>query len=155
MNRRPLRPCKYYGCPNLTRDKSGYCGSHLYIQEEKERQRQKHYNAYSRDKKNQSFYNSKDWIKIRNHTLTLYNGIDIYTYYADEEIVIANTVHHVVELKEDWDKRLDIENLMPVSEGSHREIHQLYLEDREGTQKLLFDMLERYKKEFNIYPPTL
>ena len=29
MPHRPARPCRYRGCPNLTGDKSGYCGQHL------------------------------------------------------------------------------------------------------------------------------
>lgn len=28
MPNRPLRPCRHYGCPELTNDKSGYCEEH-------------------------------------------------------------------------------------------------------------------------------
>ena len=151
MNKKPLKPCKHYGCPNLTRET--YCEQHKYKAKQKESERQKYYDKnvrYKRDKKYADFYRSKEWENLRNYILSVHNGIDVYAYYVDKEIVIANTVHHIEELKENWNKRFDIYNLFPTSEGNHSRIHKLYLKDKKGTQKLLRELLERYRKEFGI-----
>lgn len=151
MNKKPFKPCRHYGCPNLTRET--YCEKHKHKEKEKESIRQKHYDMnvrYKRDKKYADFYRSKEWENLRNYILSVYNGIDVYAYYVDKEIVIANTVHHIEELKENWSKRFDIYNLFPISEGNHSRIHKLYLKDKKGTQKLLRELLERYRKEFGI-----
>lgn len=151
MNRRPLRPCKRVGCSNLTRE--GYCEEHQHVVREKESQRQRYYDKeirHKRDKKYSDFYNSREWEKFREDVLILYNGIDIYAYYIEKEIVLANTVHHIEELKDNWDKRLDVENMFPMSDGSHKKIHMLYKKDKEGTIRLLRGLLIRFRKEFNI-----
>ena len=45
MPERPFRPCKHIGCPNLTRDKSGYCDKH-----KEEQKRDYHKENLYRDK---------------------------------------------------------------------------------------------------------
>ena len=113
LNKRSLRQCKQVGCNELTREKSGYCTKHIHTVEEKKAERNKYYDKNIRNKKHADFYKSKGWIETRADVLTIYNGIDIYSYYVDNEVVLANTVHHIVELKEDWDIMLDIDNLFP------------------------------------------
>lgn len=79
-----------------------------------------------------------------------YSYIDLYCYYVENRIVHANTVHHVVELRDDWDKRLDVGNMFPCSIETHSKIHVMYKKDKEDTQKLLLELIERYKKEFGL-----
>lgn len=155
MAQRSLRPCKQRGCKNLTRDITGYCEEHIHIYEERKTQRNKHYDKrvrYNKDKRYTEFYHSKEWKSLREYLLKLYNGIDIYAYYVDNKIVVANTVHHIEEIKDNWDKRLDTYNLFPLSEGSHNKIHTLYKKDKLATQKLLRELLERFRKQFGISP---
>lgn len=157
MNQRPLRPCKKTGCPNLTRDKLGYCEEHKHISKEIKAKRDKYYNKHIRtkeDKRYTQFYNSIAWKKVRESALRIYHGIDIYDYYTNNKITLATTVHHIEELKDNWDKRADLNNLFPVSEANHNVIHALYKKDKLGTQELLKSMLERFREEFNI-PPYL
>ena len=150
MNKRALRPCKKAGCPNLTRER--YCEDHIQAAEEHKAIRNKYYDKYVREKKYTDFYNSDEWERVRENILVTYNGIDIYAYYIDKEIELASTVHHIVEVKDDWDKRLELINLFPTTESNHNKIHQLYKKDKEGTQKLLMQLLERFRKEYNIPP---
>jgi len=49
---------------------------------------------------------------------------------------------------------LDVYNLFPTTESNHNKIHAMYKEDKEGTQRLLLDMLDRYRREYSI-PPSL
>lgn len=155
MAQRSLRPCKQRGCKNLTRDITGYCLEHIHIYEERKAQRNKHYDKrirYNKDKKYTKFYHSKEWERLREDILKTYNGIDIYSYYIENKIVIANTVHHIEEIKDNWDKRLDVDNLFPLSDVTHNNIHSLYSKDKKETQRLLVELLERFIKQFGISP---
>ncbi|WP_257279271.1 hypothetical protein [Clostridium botulinum] len=155
MAQRSLRPCKQRWCNNLTRDITGYCEEHIHIYEERKTQRNKHYDKrvrHNKDKRYTAFYHGKEWGSLREYLLTLYNGIDIYAYYIDNKIVVANTIHHIEEIKDNWDKRLDVGNLFPLSDVTHNKIHALYKKDKKGTQALLRELLEKFRKQFGISP---
>lgn len=152
MNKRTVKQCKRIGCTELTRNKLGYCEEHIHIAKEKETRRNKYYDNNVRDKKYTDFYNSGEWDRARIDTLSNYNGIDLYAYYINKEIELANTIHHIIELKEDWDKRLDEDNLFPTSESNHNKIHNLYKKDKNGTQRLLRELMNRYRAEFGLSP---
>ncbi|EQC1536941.1 hypothetical protein [Clostridium botulinum] len=155
MAQRSLRPCKQRWCKNLTRDTTGYCEEHIHIAEERQQQRNKQYDRnirHNKDGKYTKFYHGKEWGSLREYLLTLYNGIDIYSYYIDNKIVVANTIHHIEEIKDNWDKRLDVDNLFPLSDVTHNKIHSLYSKDKKETQRLLVELLERFRKQFGISP---
>ena len=62
------------------------------------------------------------------------------------EIVLADTVHHITPLREDWSVRCSINNLMSLNHDTHSMIEMLYGKDREGTEKKLKKMLELYRE---------
>src|SRR5699024_8142209 len=84
------------------------------------------YDMYSRDRERAAFYNSIEWKRVRQHVLRKYKGLDLYAYFVDDEIEYADTVHHIIELKDDWSKRLTIANLFPLTSSNHIKIHRLY-----------------------------
>lgn len=51
MPARSNRPCKQQGCPNLTRDASGYCEEHIHLDSEQHTE----YKRYRTDKREQAF----------------------------------------------------------------------------------------------------
>lgn len=108
----------------------------------------KHYDKHSRDKKAKSFYNSVEWIKTRNLVLKKYHSLDIYDYYVNKKMTQANTVHHIEELSESWEKRLDIDNLMPLSSRNHNKLDYLYNTDKKAAQNMLRDLMKRFEAEF-------
>ena len=55
--------------------------------------------------------------------------------YSQGIISSVGAVHHIVELKEDWSKRIDTSNLICVCKEHHDTVHNLYLDPRE--KKLL------------------
>lgn len=110
--------------------------------------RHKEYKKYRQDNKEQCFYASSEWLRKKEDVKAFYSGIDIYSFYILHTIEEGQTVHHIVELKEDWSRRLDNENLIYLTEANHQLIHKLYKEDKEGIQKLLCSLIERYRKEF-------
>ena len=113
----------------------------------KRKEQYKMYDATKRDKKAASFYCSKEWLTLRPVIFSKTNYIDIYLYYTKGIISQADTIHHIVEIKEDWSRRLDITNLIPLTEKSHRTIHKLYNSNKASTQQLLFDLLIRWENE--------
>lgn len=101
-----------------------------------------------RDSRYKVFYNSMEWRGKRDYILTRYKYIDLYEYYINNRLVQANTIHHIIEVREDWEERLDDYNLIPVSSSTHDKIHDLYRTDRKGTQAMLRKLLELWSKEF-------
>ncbi|WP_302419271.1 HNH endonuclease [Blautia marasmi] len=60
-------------------------------------------------------------------------------------VLLADTVHHIVPLKDDWNKRSDISNLMSLNHDTHSMIEQMYKKDIVRTQSLLLKMLHGYR----------
>ncbi|NFM95395.1 HNH endonuclease, partial [Clostridium botulinum] len=61
-------------------------------------------------------------------------------------------IHHIIELKEDWGKRLDRDNLIPLSDKSHKIVHRAYdrsAKDKKQMQELLRELKGKYEKEFS------
>lgn len=100
-----------------------------------QRQQSRHvvYNNTRRDKRAAEFYISKQWQAIRPIMQAVYGYIDIYALYVFEELIPlkkSDPVHHIVELEDDWEQRLNPLNLLPVSHNTHNIITALYKEDK-------------------------
>ena len=100
------------------------------------------------DKKYDSFYKTMEWILQREVVMRKYVGLDIYDYFINNKTTYADMVHHIVEVKEDWDKRLDIDNLIPLSEKNHRKVTKIYkTKGKEKLMQQLYELKERWEKE--------
>lgn len=116
------------------------------------------YNKYRSnrpDKEYQAFYTSKEWKNKRDRIIAKFKHMDIYSYYKNNSIIEATLVHHINEIKEDYSKRLDDDNLIAVSSKSHSEIHGRMNEsskEKEIVIKELMEMVKRFEKEFGITP---
>lgn len=76
--------------------------------------------------------------------------IDLYAYYHDGKIIPATMVHHIVPISEDYTKRLDMDNLIPLSDKSHGIVHKAMKEGREEEMiRLLLGYKEKWKKKEN------
>jgi hypothetical protein len=94
-------------------------------------------------RKNAEFYSSTEWIKLRGNVLIKSAGLDLYDYFVNGKVTKAKTVHHIVELKDDYSKGLDILNLIPLSSSNHSKIHRMYFRNKVKAQQMLFDVLEK------------
>lgn len=111
--------------------------------------RHQEYNLYRRDQRKAGFYISREWRLTRDAALRMYDHLDIYALIVQRRIVTADMVHHIVEIEEDWDRRLDMSNLLPLSNGNHGIISALYAKDertKRETQQLLFRLIAAYKE---------
>jgi 5-methylcytosine-specific restriction endonuclease McrA len=109
------------------------------------KQRHKEYDRYARDKKLKVFYDSVAWIQKRRYVLDRDNGIDVYVFMKTGEVILADTVHHIVPLKDDWSRRLDEENLMSLNHDTHSLIESKYKENKDGMIEELEQMLRDFR----------
>lgn len=145
--------CSYSGCNVLVDYGTKYCDKH----KTKDRDRYKDYRKSrlrdEEEKARQEFYNSVEWKNIRDLAIRKYFGIDILEYYKTGQIIMGYTVHHIVELKDDWNKRLDINNLIYLSQENHVKIHKLMERSKEDKYKVVEMLLQvkaRFEREFGL-----
>ncbi len=110
------------------------------------KERHKEYDRYSRDRKSRQYYHSKEWMMVREAVLDMDGGIDVYLYMKEGKTVFADTVHHIVPLKDDWNKRNDMDNLISLSSDTHSLIEQMYQKNKNEMERELQEMLKVYRK---------
>jgi 5-methylcytosine-specific restriction protein A len=111
-----LKQCKK--CTTLTRNSSGYCDEH----ELGKYDNRKQYD-HNRDKQSVKFYNSSAWIKARSMALARDHGL-CQCCLRVGVVTTADVVHHVKEIKQDYSKRLVLDNLMSLCNICHNKIHK-------------------------------
>lgn len=105
------------------------------------------------DDKEQCFYASLSWRRLREYILSKYKGICIYCLFEYDKLTECKDVHHIVTLKEDWDKRLDVDNLVCLCRDCHLNIHHVYTQGEEAKknlQKKLLMYVKQFKDKYNI-----
>lgn len=124
------------------------CSCRAAVMKKRNRERHKDYDTHRRDREAASFYQSREWKDKRKAVLNLDQGIDVYMYMTDGIIIPADTVHHIVPLRDDWSKRLDRDNLMSVASSTHGRIEDEYKRlGKHEMERRLTEMLRRYRKE--------
>lgn len=106
------------------------------------RKRNKEYDAHHRDKARKSFYQSREWLDMREEILMRDSRVDRYLLSMTGEVEAATMVHHITPLGEDWSRRLDPSNLISLSDRVHKQIHKLYESDANAeTRERLFEII--------------
>ena len=111
------------------------------------KQRHQMYDKYYRDRKSKDYYSGSEWKVARTAALETDEGIDVFVFMTTGEVIAADTVHHIIPLKEDWEQRNNIDNLMSVRHDTHSIIEKEYKKDKRGMQKKLREMLNEYRKQ--------
>lgn len=151
-----LYKCSWRGCSKIV-DVQGYCKIHEAKIDNANKQRYKVYKTNrtidEEQRKYQRFYNTKDWLRIRDSVISSCLGVDILEYYRTGKVIQGYTSHHIVELSDDYDMRLDIDNLIYLTESNHQAVHREYNKgDREkkAMQKILFTLKKKFVEEFEL-----
>lgn len=110
------KPCTYPRCPKLT--ESTYCEHHQQMKQREQADTQRHYDKYQRDERSTSFYKSKAWRELRDVAFRRDNGLCVQCR-NDKMIKVADVVDHIIPIKNDWNKRLDIGNLQSLCHSCH------------------------------------
>lgn len=104
----------------------------------------KDYNKFKRDKKIKKFRYSPAWMRTREAVIQRDGGLDLYLLYTTGELVPGCSVHHIYGLSEDWERRLDMSNLITLSEETHGRIDYLYkTKQKEQLQKFLLEIVRK------------
>ena len=106
------------------------------------------YNKYKRDTESAAFYTSQAWRSSRALCMQRYAGLDVYELIINKKIIKADMVHHIEPVKEQWDKRFDQDNLIPLSNKNHNKFEALYDKSPVNKQKAQA-ILRRVKKMFD------
>ena len=62
---------------------------------------------------------------MRERIIEVYDNIDIYALYVEHELLTCNPVHHIIELEDDWEQRLNPFNLIPLNHKTHNTRHRI------------------------------
>ena len=112
-----------------------------------EKQRYKTYDMNQRDKKSRAFYTGREWQKKREEILSIDEYIDVYLFMTEGAIIAADTVHHIIPLKDDWQQRFADENLMSLNHDTHSMIEQKYKANKLEIEQILMKMLKEYRRQ--------
>lgn len=107
---------------------------------------------YTKDDKYKLFYKSRSWNRARDIAIDFYGGLDIYSLYILGRMEYGQTVHHVIPLKECWERRTDVSNLIYLTESNHQIIHNIMIQGETQKQEvisLLLSLVERYRQEMS------
>lgn len=109
--------------------------------------RRREYNKqrYNYNAKSERFYHSSKWKLVRSRAIIKYYSMDIYEYFTTGRVVEGKIMHHIVEVKDDFNKADDINNLIYLTDSNHKKIHALY-EKGEVEKKKIQEELTRYIK---------
>ena len=124
----------------------GYCNKRLPSGSKCDCKKKRHQRL--KETKTASFYDSNEWKRIRNNVKKYFFSLDFYAFYVYGLVIEGRTTHHIVPLEVDEALKTDFENLIYVSESSHREIHFLLENDYEKTVTLLRKIRERFVHDF-------
>ena len=105
------------------------------------------YDKRQRDRRSTAFYNSAEWERVRQRVLNM-DKIDVYLYMTQGKVVPADTVHHIVPLKSDWNRRLDISNLMSLHHDTHSMVEREYAARGEKSMVYtLYTLLREFREK--------
>lgn len=146
--------CPWPNCREVIPMGQRYCEKHMaqYMQskERREKQRQAKYNRdvrYTRDKSLHDFYNSPEWSQLKQSLINKYHGLCVYSYIVKHQIIRADEYHHIEPIREAWDKRLDADNIIPLSASVHHGVvAQMYKEDKAKAQNYLRNLLWQWNE---------
>lgn len=91
------------------------------------------------------FYDSPYWKRMSKYIRIKYNGLCLYCLIKYEIEALADVVHHIIELKEDYSKRLEEDNLLTLCHSCHNNLHKNYTEN---DKKELYKIKNIYEKEY-------
>ena len=132
MPRKPLKPCKYPGCPNLTDGQ--FCPEHR-------KKADRDYNRFYRDPAHKERYHTAAWHTIRAAQLERYPLCEMCM--AEGRYVKATLVHHRVPLGEGGTNAP--ENLCSLCAAHHTALHNKMRKSAGGNGaagKMLVDELK-------------
>ncbi|MBG9453302.1 hypothetical protein ABE61_04205 [Lysinibacillus sphaericus] len=82
----------------------------------------RYYNKHKRNRERQLFYQSTAWANARELALKRDNYLCVECL-KEKKIRKADVVHHIIEVKDDFTKALELDNLSSICHMHHNKIH--------------------------------
>lgn len=83
---------------------------------------QQHYDKHKRNKESKQFYQSAAWSKVRLMALERDNYL-CQECFQNKRLTKADVVHHIIEVRDDFTKALELDNLVSICHKHHNRIH--------------------------------
>ena len=99
------------------------------------KERYKDYRRRRADKDIQTFYASKEW-KIARDKAKIRDNYVCKLCWDKKVFKFAEVVHHICEVKEDFNKRLELDNLICLCNCCHKEVHDEYKKNKDSKNKM-------------------
>ncbi|MGJ9381521.1 HNH endonuclease [Salipaludibacillus sp. CF4.18] len=116
MPSKPLKTCNKIGCSSLTKGK--YCDEHEEHEGITKAESNKQYDMYARDQKSRQFYNSSEWKAVRNVARARVNNL-CEICLNEDVITVADVADHIIPIKVNWNKRLELSNIQMCCHFHH------------------------------------
>lgn len=148
------KKCSWHGCMKIVDDGVKYCEYHSAKADKENKERYKeYYNRIKLDedrKRFMSFYSDSSWINLSEVVKRHYLGLCVVCW-GRGITENSTTTHHIEELKESWDKRLDEYNLIPLCSSCHQKVHKRYREgarEKAKMKEILYCAKDKFNQEF-------
>lgn len=76
------------------------------------------------------------------------NGCYYHIKYVENELLTCEPVHHIVELEDDWEQRLNPFNLIPLNHKTHNTITALYKQSKASMRATVHHQAVRGGNQF-------
>lgn len=142
--------CSRRGCTKILPEGTKYCDMHIKEKFKEEKIRNKKYKQSLKDSRENKFYSTDKWIRLRDTIRIKCLGLCLICYFKGRYEDLY-TIHHIEDIKDNWDRRLDNKNLIGLCQHHHIQVHKEYDKsklDKAKMQKLLFSLLEKFKEEY-------
>lgn len=116
MPPKQMKPCLYPRCTNLTRNVR--CEKHTVARQEEKADGQRFYNKYKRDERSATFYQTKEWKRMRKHIFNKSHGL-CDSCKERGLITPGNVVDHKLPMKTHFELRLIESNLWVMCHKCH------------------------------------
>lgn len=130
-----MRDLKFCVCGKIIAKADKYCNKCKSKQLEKISARNKHYDRYYRDTKSKAFYNSSAWKRLTSIVKIRNNGLCALCYH-NGVATKGTIVHHIIPIKDNWNKRLDITNCILLCAECHNKVHCDYDRNKEARESM-------------------
>ena len=104
---------------------TNYCERHKNIGYENIRRYRKDYDEKRKAEQYRKFYKSLQWKITREYILKRDNYL-CQECLKENRMTPCNTVHHIIEIKEDYLKALDEDNLITICFDCHNKIYKRF-----------------------------
>ena len=117
----PKRICAKAGCVELIPFTDKYCEVHIEVGNDKRKEQARVYSKsrYDNDPTYQRFYNSAAWKRVRDNVMRDWDYTCRLCWERDGIYTRAVLVDHIIEVRDDWDMRLEYSNLQPLCTKCH------------------------------------